>query len=95
MSFKESFPELTDAGDPLIEAKLAEAENTVGAIGGIIGTVGIRDTLVSYQTAHLVALSPYGFQAKLVSKLGTTTYGNEYERRCLTLGPSMALAYSL
>jgi hypothetical protein len=74
-----SFPELTDAGEDLIDAKIAEAELRVGD-AALWGSTAIRDLGVMYKAAHLIALSPYGAMAKLVSDKGSSTYGVQYKQ---------------
>lgn len=69
-SFIESFPEFKTAKIETIKAKLADAVLQVDA--AVYGTKA--DLGVKYTAAHLLALSPFGRQAKLVSKNGTTTY---------------------
>ena len=88
-TFIVSFPELEPAGQPLIEAKIAEAELRVVPVGDTITNSAIRDLFVAYRAAHLLALSPYGMTAKLVSKDGSTTYGKQLEELNLTLAPSV------
>lgn len=69
-SFRESFPEFRSASLELIKAKIDEAALQVDAVVW----EGKTDLGVKYTAAHLLALSPFGRQAKLVSKDGTTTY---------------------
>jgi len=69
-SFLESHPEFTPAGASLIGEKLAEAALEVDvALWGVRADTGIKLT-----AAHLLAVSPFGQQARLVSKDGSTTY---------------------
>jgi len=82
-SFVIEFPELADAGQPLIEAKIAGAELRVGAD---VWPASVRDQGVLYRAAHMLALSPYGAQAKMVSKSGETTYGKQYESLVQEIG---------
>ncbi|KKN75983.1 hypothetical protein LCGC14_0375400 [marine sediment metagenome] len=69
-TFIESFPEFRSASVDVIKAKLAEAVLQVDAKVW----EGKTDLGVKYTAAHLLALSPFGRQAKLVSKDGSTTY---------------------
>jgi hypothetical protein len=91
-SFLEAFPEFTDVNTEtpdLVSAKLAQAARRVAS-----GTVAafLRDDLIAYLAAHLLATSPQGQQARMVSKDGRTTYLEEYERLCRTVptGPVAA-----
>lgn len=85
-AFIASFPELASAGQTLIEAKIAEAELRVGGVAYWINE-STRDLGVLYRAAHLLALSPYGMQAKLVSKEGKTTYGAHFDDLVTECGP--------
>lgn len=38
------------------------------------------DTGAKYLAAHKIALSPFGIQAKLVSKMGDTTYNQHFQQ---------------
>ncbi len=69
-SFLVSHPEFTPAGAELIQAKLDEAALEVDvALWGVRADTGIKLT-----AAHLLAVSPFGQQARLVAKNGSTTY---------------------
>lgn len=71
-SFLTSFPEFEPAGEGLIAAKIA-----AGALQVDAGLWGEKADLgVELTAAHLLALSPFGQQARLIAKDGTTTYGN-------------------
>lgn len=56
----------------LIAAALARAERRVSDSWG-----DRRDDVVALTTAHQLALSPWGRNARMVSKDGSTTYGDE------------------
>lgn len=74
--FRENFPEMDKATDALVQAKLDQAIRRLDA--SVWG-----DTLADgqlYLAAHLVAISPFGRNAKLVAKDGSTIYGEIYER---------------
>lgn len=91
-SFLEAFPEFTDVNTEtpdLVSAKLAQATRRVAE-----GTVSafLRDDLIAYLAAHLIATSPQGQQARLSSDAGSSTYLVEYQRLCRTVptGPVAA-----
>ena len=69
--FLESFPEFKTAKIEKIKATIADAVLQVDAAVWEKKT----DLGVKYTAAHLLALSPFGRQAKMVSKEGKTTYG--------------------
>ncbi len=73
--FLESFPEFKTAKIETIKAKIADAVLQVDAKVWEAKT----DLGVKYTAAHLLALSPFGRQAKLVSKDGSTTYGKHLD----------------
>lgn len=75
-SFLEHFPEFEPGGTELIEAKIAEAEPRVDP--NFWGSDDLRDLAIMYRVGHLLALSPYGVAAKMVSKDGSTTYWKHY-----------------
>lgn len=75
-TFLDSYPEFNPAGEPLIQAKLDDAALLVDA--DIWGTR--EDMGVMLTTAHLLAQSPFGQQARLVSKDGSSTYSRELAR---------------
>lgn len=59
----DSFPELARAGNALIAVKLEEAEAATAQ--DFASDTGLRDLVVKYETAHLVAMSPSGEFARL------------------------------
>lgn len=70
------FPEFDELTDPEIDPKIADAALCVNS-----ETWGDRaDIGVKYMTAHLLAISPLGEQAKLVAKTGQTTYLMTFEK---------------
>lgn len=75
-SFMAGNPEFSKTPQGLIAAKLAEAVLEVDPV--IWGR--LTDTGVTYLTAHKLALSPFGQNARLVAKDGTTTYQTHYKR---------------
>lgn len=90
-----SFPELESAGEDLYNAKAAEADALVAAAAP--WSSAQRAVAVQYKTAHLIALSPYGQQARLVvtdkrtAKM-STTYGAHFDNMVENLGTGAMLA---
>jgi hypothetical protein len=73
--FIELYPEMCEAGTPLITAKLAEATLMVDAsVWGDKADMGVGLTC-----AELLAHSPYGHSARLVDKEGDTVYRRRLE----------------
>ncbi len=73
--FLARYPEFAGTGPDLVEAKLAEADLQVdAAVWGDQADIG--HGLVA---AHLLATSPFGENARMVAKDGTTTYGTRLE----------------
>jgi hypothetical protein len=74
--FLERFPEFDRASPDLIAARLAEAyRRTPDRIWG-----DLADDGAGYLAAHLLALSPFAAELKLVGKERTTIYGDERGR---------------
>ncbi len=69
-SFVLGFPEFSEAGRALFTAKIAEAVLLVD--GDVWGSK--EDLGVSYWAAHLLAMSPWGQQSRMLEKKGRTTY---------------------
>jgi hypothetical protein len=88
-TFVAAFPEFSEVNTEhpgLVASKIAEAQLLVSAsVAGDLYTL-----LVRYQTAHLIATSPQGQQARLASDAGSSTYLATYTRLALTVptGPS-------
>lgn len=74
-TFKVQFPEFANSGDPLLQAHLDAALLEIGPVWGALADQGQM-----YLAAHKLALSPYGQNAKMVAKDGTTTYQVHYQR---------------
>lgn len=81
-SFKARFEEFSravskgDLTNDVITAFISAAEVELSS-----SSFGSKyDEAVLYQAAHLLALSPYGLQMRLVNKEGRTTYGDRVER---------------
>lgn len=79
----DSFPELARAGNTLIAGKLADAERLVASDLG--SDTAIRNQVVRYYTAHLVASSPYGEFARLDPNKETDGARSIYERELNSL----------
>lgn len=74
--FRVRFPEFTQTPDALVSAKLTEAERSVSQeVWGETAYDGAY-----YRAAHLLAVSVFGQNARLVSNAGETTYNTEYKR---------------
>lgn len=74
--FLVGFPEFGDADADLVEAKIASAALRVGVtVWGDQYADGVM-----HLAAHMLAISPYGQQARLAAKDGSSTYLVEYER---------------
>lgn len=77
-SFRVHFPEFDGASDSLVQAKLDEA-----ALALDERVFGARfDEAVRYSAAHRLALSPFGQNARMVAKDGSTTYGTQLDNVC-------------
>jgi len=73
--FLARFPEFEEASRTLVEAKIAEADLLHDdAVWGAQADLGR-----GYKTAELLALSPWGQNARMVNKDGSTTYGTVWE----------------
>lgn len=83
-SFKEAFPEFAKAGTPMLEARLAHAEQLVStdAYGDR------RDQVVMLTLADLLATSPSGRDAQLEASQqpGPTTYRRQLWRLQQAMG---------
>lgn len=77
-SFRVAFPEFEGASDTLVQAKLDEATTALDE-----RVFGVRfDEAVRYRAAHTLAISPFGQNARLVAKDGSTTYGTLFDAVC-------------
>lgn len=85
--FVDRFPEFADAPPGLVQAKLDEADRRTPP--RVWGVAPARDAQ-GYLAAHLLAISPFGRDARLVSDDGATTYGTERARMELELAPAVA-----
>lgn len=77
--FLETYPEfdVINREEPtIVPAKLAEADRSVSDTWG-----AKRDDIVGLTTAHLLAISPFGRNAKLSSSMGKSTWGEQLKQR--------------
>lgn len=75
-SFRESYPEFTNLGDDVIEAKITDGElRCPSSVWG-----DFADTGVCLYVAQRLALSPWGRDLKLTNDDGSTVYDRELER---------------
>ena len=70
ITFKARFPEFNRLPDVTIQDAIQRGQAQTNA--NVFGP--LQDEASSYLAAHFLALSPYGQQARLVSKDGSTTY---------------------
>jgi hypothetical protein len=87
-SFLARFPEFEPAPPLMIDEAIAEAVTRVDS--GVWGNK--TDAGVRWRAAHLLAISPFGQQARLVSKDGSTTYGKEHARLMREVTPGFRVA---
>ncbi len=71
--FLTAFPEFRSADNELIDAHLSRAALSIGEAFGTHA-----DEAHGLLTAHMLALSPFGQNARLVSDKGESTYGTQY-----------------
>ena len=76
ITFKARFPEFNRLPDVTIQDALDRGVAQTNA--NVFGP--LQDEASSYLAAHFLALSPYGQQARLVAKDGTTTYFTHWIR---------------
>lgn len=69
------YPEFSDAPPDTIEAALAESDRATS--DSWLG--GRRDDAVMLRTAHVASMSPWGRDARLMNKDGSTIYGRLLE----------------
>ncbi len=82
-SFLAGFPEFRPAEKALIDVMIAKAVLQVDA--GVWGPKA--DLGVELLTAHLLAISPFGQNARMVSKTGTTTYQTRFKEMVKQVTP--------
>jgi hypothetical protein len=74
-AFRDAFPEFRTAPDDLVKTWLDFAATRVDA--GVFGAS--YDMAHGLTTAHHIALSPFGKNARLSSNEGRTTYKTQYD----------------
>ncbi len=87
-NFCARFPEFEPATEPMIRTAIAEAVNNVDV--DVFKTK--TDEAVRWKTAHLLAISPFGQQARMVSKEGGTTYGEQFMKLARSVTPGFRVA---
>jgi len=83
-TFRAAKPEFSDATDPQVETALADAGAYCNA--DVFGDQ--HDQAVGLYAAHLLAISPFGQNARLVNKQGDTTYRTQWRRLARVCTPS-------
>ena len=87
-SFLARFPEFEPASRSMVDEAIDEASRNVDPdVFGEKTDDGIR-----WQAAHLLAISPFGQQARLISKDGSTTYGKRFEALARSMTPGFRVA---
>lgn len=86
--FLARFPEFEPASKAMIESAIAEAGRNVDA--DIFDTK--TDDAIRWKAAHLLAISPFGQQARLSSKDGSTTYGKRFTELARSMTPGFRVA---
>ena len=77
--FVQTFPEFKNADMSLVVGKLAEAYQQIDPSVWDTGQNGPKSGIgQGYLAAHLLALSPFGQNARMVAKDGKTTYWTHY-----------------
>lgn len=76
LTFKARFPEFGRLPDPTIQDAINRGVAQTNA--NVMGTM--TDESIGYLAAHFLALSPYGQQARMVAKDGSTTYYQHWIR---------------
>lgn len=86
--FLSRFPEFEPASKAMIETALDEAERNVDAEV----FAGKTDDAIRWKAAHLLAISPFGQQARMISKDGSTTYGKRFVELAKSMTPGFRVA---
>jgi hypothetical protein len=86
--FLARFPEFEPAPPAMVESAIAEAIRNVDS--GVWRDK--TDDGVRWHTAHALAMSPFGQQARLVSKDGSTTYGMRFAELMRSVTPGFRVA---
>lgn len=87
-TFRVQFPEFNGVSDGMVSAYLTAASLSVDA--SIWG--GKADQGQAYLCAHMLATTPFGQNARMVSKDGTTTYETIYKRLQLEVSGGFRVA---
>ena len=87
-SFLVRFPEFEPATEPMIREALGEASRNVDPDVFKEKT----DDAIKWKAAHLLAITPFGQQARLVAKDGTTTYGKHFAKLVRSVTPGFRVA---
>jgi hypothetical protein len=74
-TFRVQYPEFKSALDPFVQAFLDAAAREINPTE--LGEA--YDNAHGLLTAHKLAISPFGKQARMVNEDGRTTYENEYD----------------
>jgi hypothetical protein len=74
-AFKARYPEFNPASDAVVTAALADAVPYIDP--GLFSTD--TDQAVGLKAAHILAISPFGQNARLVAEDGSTTYAKALE----------------
>ena len=72
-NFRIRYPEFRTAGDTFVQAYLDDAAASLVGQSSQLGAA--YDTAHGLATAHLIAVSPAGKNARMVNDDGTTQYG--------------------
>lgn len=86
--FLARFPEFEPAPVSMIDSAIGEATRNVDSeVWGDKTDDGVR-----WKAAHLLAISPFGQQARLMSKDGSTTYGKHFAKLARSVTPGFRVA---
>jgi len=88
-SFLRRFPEFESAkSSGMVEEAILEAGRNVDS--GVFGDK--TDDGIRWMTAHLLAIGPFGQNARMVSKDGSTTYEKRYWKLVASVTPGFRVA---
>lgn len=87
-TFLARFPEFTPATTAMVTAALGEAVRNVDE--SVFGDK--TEDACFWKAAHLLAISPFGQQARMVSKEGDTTYGKYFNMLAKSVTPGFRVA---
>jgi hypothetical protein len=86
--FLARFPEFEPASKAMVEQAIDEAGRNVDAEVFDDKT----DDAIRWKAAHLLAISPFGQQARLIAKDGSTTYGTHFTALARSVTPGFRVA---